>query len=57
MRPLSHRERRDLALFYMGAASLVDDQTEFAEMLVGERKARELLAHVRALEGRLKETT
>jgi hypothetical protein len=55
MRRLSHRERRDLALFYIGAAWRTEDQSQLAQMLVGNRKARELLAHVRDLEDRLKE--
>jgi len=54
MRRLSHRERRDLALFYIGAAWRVHEQSDFAQRLVGDRKARDLLAHVRDLEGRLK---
>jgi len=55
MSRLSHRERRDLALFYIGAAWRMEEQSEFAQLLVGDRKARELLAHVHDLEGRLKE--
>jgi hypothetical protein len=57
MRRLTHRERRDLALFHIGAAWRMDEQSEFAQLLVGDRKARELLAHVRNLEDKLKDGT
>lgn len=35
----------------------MQEQSEFAQMLMGEQKARELLTHVRDLETKLKDRT